>query len=104
MSTSDFENVYQMVSATFYLNKLTTARVTEEARRHPFPANFVAVRGNEERRGASTSLINEAEANAVVDLVCCSVLQCVAVCCSVLQCIAVFCSVLHCSTPLSSAG
>jgi len=27
-------------------------------------------------------------------LVCCSVLQCVAVCCSVLQCVAVCCSVL----------
>ena len=29
-------------------------------------------------------------------LVCCSVLQCVAVCCSVLQCVAVCCSVLQC--------
>jgi len=29
------------------------------------------------------------------DIVCCSVLQCVAVCCSVLQCVAVCCSVLQ---------
>jgi len=29
-------------------------------------------------------------------LMCCSVLQCVAVCCSVLQCVAVCCSVLQC--------
>ena len=29
-------------------------------------------------------------------LVCCSVLQCVAVCCSVLQCVAVCCSALQC--------
>jgi len=29
-------------------------------------------------------------------IVCCSVLQCVAVCCSVLQCVAVCCSVLQC--------
>jgi len=28
-------------------------------------------------------------------IVCCSVLQCVAVCCSELQCVAVCCSVLH---------
>jgi len=36
---------------------------------------------------------------AVCCIVCvksCSVLQCVAVCCSVLQCVAVCCSVLHC--------
>ena len=31
-----------------------------------------------------------------VDIMCCSVLQCVAVCCSVLQCVAVCCSVLQC--------
>jgi len=30
-------------------------------------------------------------------IVCCSVLQCVAVCCSVLQCVVVCCSVLQCS-------
>ena len=29
-------------------------------------------------------------------LVCCSVLQCVAVCCSVLRCVAVWCSVVQC--------
>jgi len=29
-------------------------------------------------------------------MLCCSVLQCVAVCCSVLQCMAVCCSVLQC--------
>jgi len=29
-------------------------------------------------------------------VVCCSVLQCVAVCCSVLQCVAMCCSVLQC--------
>ena len=29
-------------------------------------------------------------------MMCCSVLQCVAVCCSVLQCVAVCCSVLQC--------
>ena len=29
-------------------------------------------------------------------LVCCGVLQCVAVCCSVLQCVALSCIVLHC--------
>jgi len=32
----------------------------------------------------------------VGEIVCCSVLQCVAVCCSVLQCVAVCCSVLQC--------
>ena len=57
------------VSASFYSNRLTTARITADTRRHPFPANFVAVRGQEERRGGSKSLTNEAEANAVVDLV-----------------------------------
>jgi len=31
-----------------------------------------------------------------VRIVCCSVLQCVAVCCSVLQCVAVCCSVFQC--------
>jgi len=31
-----------------------------------------------------------------VNIVCCSVLQCVAVCCSVLQCVAVCCIVLQC--------
>jgi len=30
-----------------------------------------------------------------LSIVCCSVLQCVAVCCSVLQCVAVCCSVLQ---------
>ena len=29
-------------------------------------------------------------------VVCCSVLQCVAVCCNVLQCVAICCSVLQC--------
>ena len=35
--------------------------------------------------------------------VCCSVLQCVAVCCSVLQCVAVCCSVLQCVARLSTS-
>jgi len=33
------------------------------------------------------------------NLVCCSVLYCVAACCSVLQCVAVCCSVLQCVAP-----
>ena len=61
--------IADVVSASFYSQRLTTASATSNARQHPFPANFVAVRGHEERRGASTSLTNEAEANAAVDLV-----------------------------------
>ena len=34
--------------------------------------------------------------------VCCSVLKCVAVCCSVLQCVALCCSVLQCVAVCSS--
>jgi len=30
------------------------------------------------------------------DVLCCSVLQCVAVCCSVLQCVVVYCHVMQC--------
>jgi len=33
---------------------------------------------------------------ATFDILCCTVLQCVAVCCSLLQCVAIFCSVLQC--------
>jgi len=33
----------------------------------------------------------------ILRLVCCSMLQCVAVCCGVLQCVAVCCSVLQCA-------
>ena len=36
-------------------------------------------------------------------VVCCSVLQCVAVCCNVLQCVAVCCSVLQCVVVCCSA-
>jgi len=37
------------------------------------------------------------EYSALMLIVCCSVLQCVAVCCNVLQCVADFCSVLQCA-------
>ena len=61
--------IAQAVSATFYSNRLVTAAETAAARTNPLPAAFVAVYGHEQRRAGSTSITNEAEANAVVDLV-----------------------------------
>ena len=43
-----------------------------------------------------SSCASPATSRATSCVLCCTMLQCVAVCCSVLQCVAVCCSVLHC--------
>jgi len=63
----------------------TSARDLEIALRHTRPVPL-------------RSLISLTGNNHIVRLLCCSVLQCVAVCCSALQCVAVRCSVLQCAT------
>jgi len=45
---------------------------------------------------SSTVSANQKKIRCLIRLVCCSVLQCVAVCCSVLQCVALCCSVWQC--------
>jgi len=48
-----------------------------------------------ESRKTATTLLS---GFAMLQCICCSVLQRVAACCSVLQCVVVYCSVLHCVT------
>ena len=58
-----------IVSRLFYRNALATAPELVARRRHPLPVCFVQVSGSEDRPAGRTSFMNEAEAQAVAELV-----------------------------------